>query len=350
MKEFQASRLSEGNKIIPNTIKIDDFGVTLKIPGVFSGKEKTLNYQQISAIQIDAPMIGFSTITFDTSVYDRIVAKGFSKEDANEIKQLVQAGIMSTRGGNNNNQNSNNPNITSILANAEAAKAQAEADKERMEFERDKLALEKKKLKNEKDERDVQRRTDKANKLRAEGKNFKAFIVAMNPLYPISALLIIIIFGGIIYKQIGKQNRQNKTEQMFQEELNKLDSQTKKIDIPSEKTANEEATTSSNSLPEQSTSNVADAIGTYSGLFGKDQLTIVIESIDANGVVKGYDEVKGNKRALTGNCSENNFVLNEPGDDKWDGVFTMTYSAESLKGSWKANNGKSTKEFELKKE
>ena len=93
--------------------------------------------------------------------------------------------------------------------------------------------------------------------------------------------------------------------------------------------------------------------GTWKGSFGKDELTIVIESIDANGVIKGYDEVKGNRRTLKGNLIEsdngNQLILNEPGDDKWDGEFKMNYdkSSEKLIGEWNSNNGKMKKEFNL---
>ena len=96
--------------------------------------------------------------------------------------------------------------------------------------------------------------------------------------------------------------------------------------------------------------NITDnTIGIWTGAFGKDQLTINIESIDANGTVKGYDEVKGNKRNLTGTKTGNTFTLNEPGDDKWDGVFTFSFdkNTNKLTGEWKSNNGKSKKNFEL---
>jgi hypothetical protein len=112
----------------------------------------------------------------------------------------------------------------------------------------------------------------------------------------------------------------------------------------------ENTTTESTNVLQASTVNFE---GTWKGAFGKDELTIVIESIDANGVVKGYDEVKGNKRILKGTLIEtengNQITVTEPGDDKWDGEFIMTYdkSAEKLVGEWKANNGKSKKEFSL---
>ena len=90
-------------------------------------------------------------------------------------------------------------------------------------------------------------------------------------------------------------------------------------------------------------------LGIWTGIFGKEQLTINIESIDANGSVIGYNEVKGNKRGLAGQRTGNSFVLKEPGDDQWDGVFTFVYepNSNSLIGDWKANNGKLTRNYKL---
>lgn len=131
MKTFEASRLSEGNKVFPAKINIDNFGVTLKIPGLMGGKEKTLSYQQVSSISIDTPMVGYSKITFDTLGFDRLVATGFSKADAQEVKNLVQLGIQSARGGGGSNGGGNA--LSEALAASEATKAQAEAVKAQAE-------------------------------------------------------------------------------------------------------------------------------------------------------------------------------------------------------------------------
>jgi len=144
MKEFEASRLSEGNKIMPNKISIDDFGVTLKIPGAFSGKEKTLSFREISSVKIDSPMIGFSTVTFNTLGWDDLVAKGFSKEDAQEIKQLVQQGISGARsgGGQSGGGNFSNPQVIvqQTPKTAEQILAEAEAEKVKHQIEMEKKA------------------------------------------------------------------------------------------------------------------------------------------------------------------------------------------------------------------
>ncbi len=143
MKEYQANRLSGGNRLFPAEIKIDDFGVTLKIPGVFSGKEKSLAFHQISSIKIDSPLVGFSKITFDTIGWDRVVAEGFEKADAIEIKEVVQRGISGIRSGNSNNSgNYSSPQVVIQQAakTAEEILAEAEAEKVRHQIEMEKKA------------------------------------------------------------------------------------------------------------------------------------------------------------------------------------------------------------------
>ncbi len=66
MQEFIASRLSEGNKLYPTHIIIDDGGVTLKVPGFFSAKESTIPFGSISSVDIETPLVGFSTISIET--------------------------------------------------------------------------------------------------------------------------------------------------------------------------------------------------------------------------------------------------------------------------------------------
>lgn len=89
------------------------------------------------------------------------------------------------------------------------------------------------------------------------------------------------------------------------------------------------------------------AIGEWKGAFGKNKLLINIESIDEDGSVFGFNVVKNNKRDLKGFKVDNRFELKEPGDDKWDGVFSFTIENNVASGTWTANNGKSTKSFVL---
>lgn len=182
MNEFVANRLATGNRLFPAKVTIDDFGVTLKIPGLFSGEEKSLGFHQISSVKVDSPMIGFSKITFNTIGWDRIVAEGFEKSDAEEIKSLVQRGIAASRGGHQVLHSSAGsiaqvaPDPAAIAA-AQAASAAAEAEKARIDLERkkheDDVALKKR----QQSEAEKANRRKRASELRANGHAVQAFFV-----------------------------------------------------------------------------------------------------------------------------------------------------------------------------
>jgi len=89
--KYTASRLSEGNKLFPAEIITEDNGITIRIPGLFSGESTTIAYDSISAVEIDTPLIGYSTIRFYHSG-NKIEAHGFSKSDVKEIKSFIEAG------------------------------------------------------------------------------------------------------------------------------------------------------------------------------------------------------------------------------------------------------------------
>jgi uncharacterized membrane protein YdbT with pleckstrin-like domain len=93
MEIFIASRLTAGNKIFPSKIIIDKDGVTLKIPGLFSGNEKTIPYTRISSVDINCPFIGYSTISIETTGEGSIKAHGFTKSEVTRIKDLLLAKI-----------------------------------------------------------------------------------------------------------------------------------------------------------------------------------------------------------------------------------------------------------------
>jgi hypothetical protein len=86
--KFTASRLSEGNKVFPAQIIIEADNVEIKIPGLFSGDSKYLNYEDITAIEVDSPMIGFSTIRLFHNG-NKVEVSGFSKSDVKEIRKVI---------------------------------------------------------------------------------------------------------------------------------------------------------------------------------------------------------------------------------------------------------------------
>lgn len=132
-----------------------------------------------------------------------------------------------------------------------------------------------------------------------------------------------------------------------------------------------------NNQSQNSQTNPTDImLGKWVGEMSGKKLTIVIEKVDGNQLL-GYNQLGNNNRALKGtfvkadwdqDCSKAyTATLAEPGDDKWDGVFTITfvgftdvndetgdcvgnnYEGVEATGTWKANNGKLSREFELDK-
>ena len=92
MKTFVASRLSDGNNVFPCKIIIDDNGVTVRIPGIFNNEDRFINFDNISSVTVDAPLIGYSTIRFYTTGIGMINAHGFTKSEVREIKRLIDQG------------------------------------------------------------------------------------------------------------------------------------------------------------------------------------------------------------------------------------------------------------------
>lgn len=118
--------------------------------------------------------------------------------------------------------------------------------------------------------------------------------------------------------------------------------------------------------------------GKWIGEMNNKQIEIFLEKIDNLGNVSGYNIVGNNKRPISGTIKPANWdqpcsiahllTLKEPGNQTWDGVFTIKFIAyqdevetdEGLdcggefigteaEGSWKANNGKANKKLTLTK-
>jgi|GEM_PF-749733 len=89
--KFLASRLSEGNKLFPAEVHIEQYGIKVRIPSFFSGDTKYINFEDISAVEIDTPFIGFSTIRFFHNG-NKVQAHGFTKDDAKNIKLQIDLG------------------------------------------------------------------------------------------------------------------------------------------------------------------------------------------------------------------------------------------------------------------
>jgi len=170
MKEFVANRLSSGNRIFPDKVTVEESGISLRTPNLLGGKEKTLLYHQINSVETSNPLVGFSTVKFRTRNYDTIECKGFTKDETEEIKRLVTIGINSVR-------NEGNIGHGSGYNTARANETMADLERERLSM-----------LKQ-------QKREERADKLRQEGRPFHALLVEYSDA---AAIIIILMVLGII--------------------------------------------------------------------------------------------------------------------------------------------------------
>ena len=88
---LKASRWSDGNKVFLTKIEVGEQGLTVKIPGLFSGQTRYLTFGQIGEVSIRIPLIGFSTISF-FSAGTQVSAHGFRKDEAHQIKEAIERG------------------------------------------------------------------------------------------------------------------------------------------------------------------------------------------------------------------------------------------------------------------
>ncbi len=193
----------------------------------------------------------------------------------------------------------------------------------------------------------------------------------------IISLIIVMFIGLIIRARIA--NAPTKKNIVFEKSENYkeiIDNSVELTAISKTNTINEQAT-SQKSSSEKGKEEMNLMLGTWVGEMSGKKLTIVITEINGK-EIKGYNKLGANKRELKGTYTDGEYDvtcskafdanLNEPGDDKWDGVFSVkfigSYTTEGsndgvdcigdLKGQeaigeWKANNGKMKKEFNLTK-
>ena len=93
MTIFTANRLSNGNGLFPVEIHIDDYSVTIKKPGLIAATEKTMNYRNISSVELNTPIFGFTKIKINTIGMDSMMIEGFERHNAEEIRRLIEQKI-----------------------------------------------------------------------------------------------------------------------------------------------------------------------------------------------------------------------------------------------------------------
>jgi hypothetical protein len=88
-RTYTTSRLSRKNVLFPSSITLTDFGVIIRDPYFYAGRESTTPYAKISTVKVRRPLIGFSDVILDIMGADRLTIHGFTADDAKEIKSLI---------------------------------------------------------------------------------------------------------------------------------------------------------------------------------------------------------------------------------------------------------------------
>lgn len=90
--EYEASRVSgDGNAVFPDEIIIDDEEEVLihRKPKLIGCKETKVRFGAIASIQIDTHIL-FADIIIETRGGREIIARGFTRDDADEIRELLE--------------------------------------------------------------------------------------------------------------------------------------------------------------------------------------------------------------------------------------------------------------------
>jgi hypothetical protein len=161
------------------------------------------------------------------------------------------------------------------------------------------------------------------------------------------------LFAVLFFTCISCSN----SDQTSELELKKLEIEKKKLELEEKKLDHEMEQLSSTEQPKEkhsleqpdANSEEFDFLnGEWSGFLEKKRIKIVIQSVVGN-QLKGYNLVGKNKRPVQGTvtklnvkrkatcqsnyCGYYKVVLSEPGDHKWDGVFTLEFEATSIDGA-----------------
>jgi len=161
----------------------------------------------------------------------------------------------------------------------------------------------------------------------------------------IPVLVIVLVIMGSLYYFKSIISDENK----FSSEING-NLEENKNDNEMERLSSSEKSNEDRSLEKSVTNSDEFAFlnGEWNGFIEQKEIKIVIQSVIGNQLA-GYNIVGNNKRPVQGTvtklnvkrkascetnyCAYYNVILSEPGDHKWDGVFTLEFEATSIDGS-----------------
>ena len=90
MESFQASRLTQGNRLFPTVIEVSDKAVTRRKRSWFSRDEISVSMAKIASVHIRTGAIWSDILIESSGGSDPLASHGHSKRDARRIKELIE--------------------------------------------------------------------------------------------------------------------------------------------------------------------------------------------------------------------------------------------------------------------
>lgn len=87
---FRASRLSKGNRVFPTQVVISASSVTHYTPQWIGKLEESIHISHVASIKIDTNILFSDVFIETTGGHNPVVCHGHSKNDAVEMKRLVE--------------------------------------------------------------------------------------------------------------------------------------------------------------------------------------------------------------------------------------------------------------------
>ena len=88
---FQASRWTHGNLLFPTVIEVTDKSVIRRKRSWFSRDEISIIIQKVASVHVKTGMIWSDILIESTGGSDPLTSHGHTKQDAQRIRELVEA-------------------------------------------------------------------------------------------------------------------------------------------------------------------------------------------------------------------------------------------------------------------
>jgi len=87
---FVASRLSQGNRLIPTQLQLTPTSVVHFPPQWFGQLEQSINIAHVASVKVDTDLLFAHVCIETTGGHNAIHCRGHHKRDAMEMKQLIE--------------------------------------------------------------------------------------------------------------------------------------------------------------------------------------------------------------------------------------------------------------------